>query len=623
MSPRRFILRMVAMGAVLAVFQIAGMELLVVYITNPNWSQLFQMLNIPGPMSAALLAVFFGCAYLYLRPVLAFLAGARAGTPFPAPAVQLAQDRGVTFPFFMALLAIPFYMAGGPLGSWMISRKLGWPSDMILYGFFGGTVSVILTAPMSVYAYRWVIEPVLRLTAAAAPDLKPARRAGFKLSARSKLILTVIVLVGAWTAYAVIVGYSQTRALLENQTKMEQLLSPEARSELVDHPKNYGAPGVLSSRYFQSRLGGLRVLFLSLLGFACATALLIAAAAAKEITQPIRMLQAAAERVRQGRYEEPVRLLSNDELAELGATLNRMMDTILHQMRAMESVLASLKGGIRRLEETVTTVLTISTEQASGATEQASAVQEASSIAEEIVATARQIAERARTVEGIAASSFAASQDGERKLDQAGTGFAGITAQVDAIGRAMRELEDQFQAVYKIVSLITEIAEQTELLALNASLEAAGAGAAGRRFMVVAEATKRLAGRAGEATAQIRTLVESIQRATRETIRLAEGGQDKVASGGGLISAAADAIKNISSLAQSTSKAVAEISLSTEQQTKGSQQLAGSISEIQDVARQVETGAKEIQAAITELQSFAETPQATVEGKNSLKRETA
>jgi methyl-accepting chemotaxis protein len=512
--------------------------------------------------------------------------------------VQRVQDRGVTFPFFMALLAFPFYMVGGPLGTWMISRKLGWPSDMVLYGFFGGTISATLTAPMSVYAYRFVIEPVLQLTAAVAPELMPARRAGFQLTARTKLILTVIALVGAWTAYAVIVGYSQTRALLENQKQMEQLLSPEARSKLLNQPDHYGAPGVLSSRYFQSRTGGLRVLFLSLLIFAVGTALLLAAAAAREITQPIRLLQDAAERVRQGRYEEPVRLLANDELAELGATLNRMMTTILQHMGAMEAVLANLRGGIRRLEDTVTTVLAVSTEQASGATEQASAVQEVSSIAEQIAATARQIAERTGTVEGIAASTFTASQEGERKLDQAGTGFTHIAAQVEAIRQAMRELQGQFQAVYKIVSMITEIAEQTELLALNASLEAAGAGTAGRRFMVVADATKRLAGRAGEASRQIRGLVERIQKATMESSRLAEGGQEKVAAGGNLIAEAAAAIRNISTLARSTSLAAGEITVSTRQQTTGSEQLAGSIGEIHEVARQAEAGARQIQTAI-------------------------
>jgi len=617
MSPRRFILRMVVVGAILAVFQIAGMELLIYYIANPNWSQLFRMLNIPGPMSAVLLVIFFGCAYLYLRPVLAFLTGAGTGTSLSAQQVQRVQDRGVTFPFLMALLAFPFYMVGGPLGTWMVCRKLGWPTDMVLYGFFGGTISAALTAPMSVYAYHWVIEPVLRLTAAAAPDLAPARRAGFKLSARSRLILTVIALVGAWTAYAVIVGYSQTQALLENQQKMEQLLDPAARAELVDHPAIYGAPGVLASRYFQSRMGGLRALFLSLLVIAAGTALLIAAAAAKDFTRPIRLLQAAAERVRQGRYEEPVRLLSNDELAELGATLNRMMDTILQQMGAMEAVLANLRGGIRRLEATVTTVLAVSTEQAGGATEQASAVQEASSIAEEIVATGRQIAERAGAVEGIAASTFAASQEGERKLEQSRTGFAQIAAQVEAIRQAMRELQDQFQAVYKIVSMITEIAEQTELLALNASLEAAGAGTAGRRFMVVAEATKRLAGRAGEATRQIRGLVERIQRATVESSRLAEGGREKVAAGSNWIAEAAAAIQNISSLARSASLAASEITVSTRQQTTGSEQLAGSIAEIHEVARRAEAGARQIQAAITELQSFAEILQQTIAGKST------
>jgi methyl-accepting chemotaxis protein len=185
--------------------------------------------------------------------------------------------------------------------------------------------------------------------------------------------------------------------------------------------------------------------------------------------------------------------------------------------------------------------------------------------------------------------------------------------QVAAILAAMRELEDRFQAIYKMVAMTGEIAEQTELLALNAALEAAGAGLAGQRFMVVADATKRLANRAAEASREIRELVQTIQQATMKTIRIAEGGQDKVAAGGGVMAEAMEAIRSISALADSTSRAVGEITLSTRQQTTGAEQLAGSVAEVHEVARKVEAGAKEIQAAITELQSFAETLRATVE----------
>ena len=614
LTPRRFLLRMVAVGGLLALFQVAGLEILVYYITNPTWAEVGQILTIPGPVVVTLLSLFFLCAYLYVRPLLAFLAGGGTEVTFSKEALLRVQDRSVNFPYFMAVLAFPFYMVGGPLATWLVGRVLGWPSFMTAYGFFGGTVSVFLTAPMSVYGYHWVAEPVTRLVAAAAPELPPARMAGFRIPAQAKLIVAVIILVAAWTAYTVLVGYRQNQAMLENLEQVEQMLSPAARAELKDRVKTMSEPGARSSAYFRSRLGNLKALYLSLLLVACVMALVIAIAAAKEITRPIALLKAAAERVRQGRYQEPVELVNNDELAELGATFNRMMATILQQMQALTSVMERLHGGIRRMDEIIGTVLAVSAEQSTGATQQAAAVQQASSIAEEIAATARQIAEQAKSVDEIAHSTLGACRQGEQKLGQVRSGFSGIVEQVAAILAAMRELEDRFQTIYKMVAMTGEIAEQTELLALNAALEAAGAGLAGQRFMVVADATKRLANRAAEASREIRELVQTIQQATMKTIRIAEGGQDKVAAGGSVMAEAMEAIRSISALADSTSRAVGEITLSTRQQTTGAEQLAGSVAEVHEVARKVEAGAKAIQAAITELQSFAETLRATVEG---------
>lgn len=614
LTPRRLLLRMVAVGALLALFQVAGLEILIYYITNPTWAEVIQILTLPGPVVVILLFLFFGCAYLYLRPLLAFLAGAGSEKNFSEQALLRIQDRSVNFPYFMAILAFPFYLVGGPLSTWIVGQKLGWPSFLIAYGFFGGAVSVLLTVPMSVYAYHWVAEPVTRLVAAAAPELPPARMAGLRISAQAKLIGTVIVLVAAWTAYTVLVGYRQNQAMLENLEQMEQMLPPAARAELKDQVKTMSEPGARSSAYFRSRIGSLKALYLSLLIVACAMALLIAIAAAKEITRPIALLRAAAERVRQGRYEEPVNLVNNDELAELGATFNRMLATILAQMQALTSVMDGLRQGLRRMDQTIGTVLAVSAEQSTGATQQASAVQQASSIAEEILATARQIAERAQKVDEIAHSTLGACRQGDEKLLQVRSGFNGIAEQVQAILAAMRELEDRFQAIFKMVAMTGEIAEQTELLALNAALEAAGAGVAGQRFMVVADATKRLANRAAGASREIRELVKTIQQATLETVRIAAGGQEKVVAGATVMAEAMEAIRSISTLADSTSRAVGEITLSTKQQTAGSEQLADAVAEVHEVARRAEAGAKQIQTAIAELQSFAEALRATVEG---------
>lgn len=216
-------------------------------------------------------------------------------------------------------------------------------------------------------------------------------------------------------------------------------------------------------------------------------------------------------------------------------------------------------------------------------------------------------------MEGVAANTLTACKDGEDKLDLARTGFQAIEEQADAIGEATRQIGDRFQETYKIVGMMEDIADQTELLALNAALEAAGAGEGGKRFSVVAEETRRLALRATEAAGDIRTRMEDIQKSVMETTRAAEKGKEKVADGGRAILEVTDALSKISSFAGSTSIAVSEITISTGQQNSASAELASSIIEVRDVAGKVEQGAKEIQNAIAELRFFSEALRETVE----------
>jgi len=603
-------------------FNVLVIALLIYFGQGATPAELLRGIYHAIPIMLLLLAIYFPVVYFYSRPILRFLDAFRTKAAVTDRQVQAVQEQCINLPYFLALFAFPSFAIGGGAGGWIVARNLGWPSDVIGYGFLGGIVSGLITIPMAIYAAHWVVEPILQQTIALLPESEAARRAGVRLSLRFKFNLILMVMVGAIAGYMVVLGYSQTSAVLKNMARMEELLPATVQADLADQIQNSLDPRIRSSRYFQSRMGSLKTFYLTVWLVGLGIALLLGIAAARETTRPIRILQSAAEKVRQGDYGQPLRLVSNDELAELGATLNRMMGSIRGHVQAMESVVESLRQGIRRLEETVGTLHAISAEQATGATEQATAVEEASTVAEEIVATARRIAEGAGTVDGIAHSTLSACRDGEQKLAEARDSFTGISEQVQAIGRAMQELGDRFREIYLGVKLMDEISDQTELLALNASLEAAGAGPAGQRFMVVAEATKRLAVRAAEATREIRGLVGAVQAATHQSHELAEKGRERVSAGAVVITEAVSALKRISSLAETTSISAGEITVSTRQQTQGSEQLASSVAQVHAEAQRAAAGARQIQTAITQLQSFAETLRATVEGKDNSKPES-
>jgi len=615
MSKARFIALLVAVMCAIAVFQVLVSEAMIYQVMRPTFADTIKMLTLPGPVVMLFLASFYALVYLYLRPILKFLDRVKAGKSPDEKFAASIQDRAVTFPYFMALLAYPFYMVGSSVATWIICSKAGWPYESVGYGFLGGLFSSLLATPMAIYGYSWVVRPILELTLQAVPSLPRSRTAGQKITVMLKLIITVLSLIIAATGFTLVVSYRQTTAMLKNTQELEQLLSEEQRSGLLQSHERTVENGVKSCLYFNRQLGNLVFFYSTIMAVAVLVSLVLAVAAALDITRPLRILKAGALKVQEGSYDQPIQMVSNDELTELGSAFNSMMATISGQLRSREQVVDNLKNGIRQIDETVNTVVSVSSQQSQGATDQASALEQASSIATEIAYTAKEIENRAKMLGEVAEASRYSSQDGRQKLERARDEFAAINGQMDAIQAAMAQLEARFRETYTIVEMIKDMAEKTEILSLNASIEAAAAGMEGKRFMVVAEETRNLSMRSTSAVRQIKELVASIQKATVDSISVSEQGKVKVMLGARTIDAALESLKEIAASAESAFAAVKEITGSTAQQTKASEQLAGSVSHIYGVSREVEKGAGQVNSAITALKNFAESLRKIVQQK--------
>jgi methyl-accepting chemotaxis protein len=615
MSKARFIALLVAVMCAIAGFQVLISEAMVYQVMRPTFKDTIDMLTLPGPVVIVFLASFYFLVYLYLRPILKFLDLVRDGKSPGEKFAAAIQDRAVTFPYFMALLAYPFYMVGSSVATWIICRKAGWPYESVGYGFLGGLFCSLLATPMAIYGYSWVVRPVLELSLKVVPSLPRSRTAGQKITVMLKLIITVLSLMTAAVGFILVVSYRQTTLMLDNTREMEQMLTPEQRAGLLQSHERTVESGVKSSLYFHRQLGNLVIFYSSIMAVAILVSLLLAVAAAMDITRPLRILKAGALKVQAGDYGEQIQMVSNDELAELGSAFNSMMLTISGQLRSMEQVVDNLKHGIRQIDETVNTVVSVSGQQSQGATDQASALEQASSIATEIAYTAREIENRAKTLGEVAEASRGFSQDGRQKLERAKEEFADINQQMDAIQAAMAQLEARFRETYTIVELIKDMAEKTEILSLNASIEAAAAGMEGKRFMVVAEETRNLSTRSSSAVRQIKELVASIQKATVDSISVSEHGKAKVMLGARTIEAALESLKDIAASAETAFTVVKEITGATAQQTKASEQLADSVSHIYGVSRDVAKGAGEVNSAITTLKNFAESLRKIVQQK--------
>lgn len=608
MKVHAFLARLLALILAITTSGALAIELIFYHVMTPTYRDIYLMATVPAPWSALITVAFIIIVLVYAWPVASFLRDREKGETITDERASAVQARAYNLPYFMALAGFFAFLIGSAAIGTKSLIDLNWPVAFAVYGLLAGVICGLMALPLYLYFGYWAVRPVIEESLISFATLGRARKVGFSISLERKLAIILICLVAAASGYLALVGFSQTTSVLDNMEKMEAMLTPEARDSLKTDEEIESAtdPGVRATSYYRARLGSLAVFYFLLLCLAVLIAAFLGITAARGITRPIGVLRDASIRFAQGEYDEPVRLVSNDEFADLAASFNRMMDTLRLQIRSMEALLDTLKNGILQLDDTSNTVLEVAAQQAAGATEQAAAAEETSIIAEEIVATAKQIAERARLVEGEAAETLSASKDGEDKLAEADAGFKAISAQVADIRAAMSELEDRFQETYKFVEWISDISDQTELLALNAALEAAGAGEAGRRFAVVAESTRRLAGRAAEASQEIKSLVESIQESTVGAIALAEGGSKKVAIGDEAIRVTTDALGNISKYAGATSSAVQEISLSAGQQENATEQLAASVAEVNEVAKVVQQGASEIEESIAKLREFTE-----------------
>ncbi len=335
------------------------------------------------------------------------------------------------------------------------------------------------------------------------------------------------------------------------------------------------------------------------------------------MTRPLKDLTLVANRIAEGSLDERIEVTSEDEVGQLAKAFNQMTQVIVRNLQVeidkSSRIVASVKEAIQQLSTSANELMAISTQQASGAAEQAAAVQQATTTSEEIAATAKQVSENAGRVEALAGHANAASSAGLQAVSTALGGMEQLKGQVMSIAEAMLQLGENSQKIGGIIDIIDEISDQTNLLSLNAAIEAAGAGEAGKRFSVVANEVRRLADRTAEATNQVKVLIAQIQQATNGTIMLTEEGTKGVDAANALVANIARALENVTMAVAETTAAASEIKLMTQQQTTASEQMAETIAEVRDVATQVAASSQETTQSISELTGLAERLQDLVE----------
>ncbi|MGH8459999.1 MAG: methyl-accepting chemotaxis protein [Stenotrophobium sp.] len=288
----------------------------------------------------------------------------------------------------------------------------------------------------------------------------------------------------------------------------------------------------------------------------------------------------------------------------------------------------SLNYTVGNMRNVVGTINTTSTQisKASNDSQQVSLkmTEDAERQAREITSVANTITTTAQSLQQVSARADELARQAQASVNMAHTGaetvgrtIQGMTAlreQIQDTSKRIKRLGESSQEIGNITELINDIAEQTNTLALNASIQAAMAGDAGRGFAVVADEVQRLAERAATATRQIENLVKTIQADTNEAIISMERSTANVVGGAKSAEEAGQALTKIESSSQELARVIQEISTSTRGQSAATTKISGTMQVIRNIAVQTSGSASQTAKAVGDLNTLSEQLRASVAG---------
>jgi methyl-accepting chemotaxis protein len=312
------------------------------------------------------------------------------------------------------------------------------------------------------------------------------------------------------------------------------------------------------------------------------------------IALPLRKLTRTAELIAAGDLSlASITESRKDEVGVLGKALSRIAESLRWIGEIAEAAIL--------LGSSASEILASTTQVASGTAETAAAISETTTTVEEVRQAARLSSEKAKIVSDNAQRIAQVSQSGQRAVEDTTTGMLNIRDQMESIALAIVRLSEQGQSIGAIIASVTDLADQSKLLAVNAAIEAARAGDQGRGFAVVALEIKSLADQSKQATAQVREILGEVQRATGAAVMATERGNKAVEAG---VKQSAQAGEAILALAESSTEAAqtaTQIVASSQQQVVGMDQIGIAMESINQAGAQTAASMRQAETAAQNL----------------------
>ena len=363
----------------------------------------------------------------------------------------------------------------------------------------------------------------------------------------------------------------------------------------------------------------------------------------RDITKPLRRLVATSDRIAVGDLSAPLSDFERgDELGHLAQSFKSMMASLVDKsviadqiaagnLRAFENqnggaqhnndvlgrALSSMQIKLREMVSDMREASTIlssasseivaSTSQLTASSEEtATAVSETSATVEEVRQTAQLSNTKARQVADSAHQAAASAVSGKQATEANSEGMERIRAQMDSIASSMVRLSEQSQAIGQIISTVDDLTQQSNLLAVNAAIEAAKAGEHGKGFAVVAHEVKSLAEQSRQATLQVRTLLSDIQKATGGAVMATEQGAKAVEVGVRQSLLAGEAIQELAGSVDLSAQSASQISASSQEQLIGMDQVALAMESVRQASHHNVESAQQLQDSARSLDQLSQ-----------------
>ncbi len=315
--------------------------------------------------------------------------------------------------------------------------------------------------------------------------------------------------------------------------------------------------------------------------------------------KPINVLAGHFNELATGDLTQRVKVSRKDEFGTLGNSFNTFVGKI-------HSIISEVTDSTQQVASASTQIAASAEEMAAGIANQQEQTTQVSAAVEEMSATVGEVSAKSKEAASAAQKSGSEATEGGMVVTETVEEMGGISEQVNIAATAVSELGRKGEQIGEIISVINDIADQTNLLALNAAIEAARAGEHGRGFAVVADEVRKLAERTTDATEEVGKSIREIQDETSTAVTQIQASTERVMKGVELASSAGEALSRIVDSSQNVQGMVQSIAAASEQQSTASTQIARNIEQIDSITRESLQGAQQSAMAAAQLSTQAE-----------------